>query len=69
MTEENKNPFIQDLKKNIGKEIIVTMFTPQEKEQIKGKCIAIDFIQKSVILDDGTAIITIPRYLYLERKR
>lgn len=67
--EKGENPFIENLKKNIGREITVVIYTAQGKEELTGKCEAIDFVQKSVIIRNEEATLTIPRYLYIKRAR
>jgi len=66
----NKNMFIEEVKKNIGKEIKVVFFNSSGKEDIvEGVCEAIDFIQRSVIIRTPDKKILIPRYKFIERVR
>lgn len=65
----NNNVFTDNLKKNLGREITVVMFTPTGEVKLTGKCESIDFAQKSVIIRNDKNTYTIPRYLYLERPR
>lgn len=70
MVEEKKgNPFIIGFKKNIGREITVVMFNPNGITELTGKCEAVDFVHKSIIIRDEDFTYTIPRYLYLKRPR
>ncbi len=67
--EKSKNEFIEALKKNIGREVVVVLFDRDGKtKELEGKCLAIEFAYKSIILQDKEKTYLIPRYLYLERK-
>lgn len=70
MIERNTtNPFIESLKKNLGREVTVVIYDPTGIKKLKGKCESIDFQTKAVIIRDEKNTFTIPRYLWIERAR
>lgn len=70
MTEIKKpNPFIENIKKNIGREITVVVGTPKGEKKLTGVCEAVDFIHKNVILRDDKNTYMVRNYLYIIRPR
>ncbi|MFC1754493.1 hypothetical protein ACFL96_14050 [Thermoproteota archaeon] len=63
------NPFVEGLKKNIGREVTVVFYNSEGMQELTGKCEAVDYGQKSVIIRDEEATYVIPRYLYIKRAR
>jgi hypothetical protein len=67
--DEPVNPFVNNIKQNVGREVIVVMYGGDQIIEIKGVCEAIDYNQKSIIIRDETQTYCIPRYLYVKRVR
>ena len=64
---KKRNPFIEEIKKVVGKDVTVTVFNPSGLEQINGRVVALDYIQRSVVVrtERTKEICVIPRFLYL----
>lgn len=64
------NMFIENLKKFIGKEVVVHFFNSDgDEDVIEGVCETIDYVQRSVIIRTPTKKVLIPRYKFMFRDR
>lgn len=73
MPEEKQNPFIENLKRFNGRQVDVHVYVNGESKIFTGKCEAIDFQHKGIIIKnehaDKTETTFIPRYYKLVRSR
>jgi hypothetical protein len=63
------NPFIENVRRFIGREVVVRVFTPTGVLEFKGFCEALEFQYKTVIIRNATETIMIPHYMSISRAR
>ena len=65
-----RNPFIDGILKNVGREIEVVMFLPDgKKEIVKGICEGVDLVRHSILIKDGKYTHWIRNFLDARRPR
>lgn len=67
MGDSNNNPMIAELSKFKGVDVVVTVFSAGSNITMVGKCAAIDFGSKAIVLEKDGKKFLIPRYVYVER--
>jgi len=69
MSDEKKNPYIDQMKEFVGKQVKVVHFTKNREVETIGKLLAINFSGAGIILDIGSKIRFIPRYIHMDRPK